>query len=267
MPSASAVVSRPRASGSVQLWWQRAAALAGVFTNGVFGFIRAYVLLAALEQRPHIGGFDAADAVTFTFLTQGMLAVAFSFGDDLFASRIRTGDVVSDLYRPVDFQGWWLAMDLGRAAYAVVLRFVPQLVICAVAFEVRLPPSPVAWCAFVVSVVFAVVISFGVRYAVALSGFWMLDNRGAWQIMAMTTMFFAGIAVPLTFLPDALVGPVRWLPFAGIAQLPSEIFLGKHDALGMIAILGRQAGWAIVLLALGRAIGARAFHKVVVQGG
>ena len=36
--------------------------------------------------------------------------------DDL-AERIRTGDVAIDLYRPVGLVGWYLAGDLGRAAY------------------------------------------------------------------------------------------------------------------------------------------------------
>src|SRR6478672_10297460 len=82
----------------------RGATFAGVFTNTVFGFILAYVLLAVLRQRPLVGGFSAEDAVTFTFVMQGMLMVIGVFGSTSIADRIRTGDVVSDLYRPVDFQ-------------------------------------------------------------------------------------------------------------------------------------------------------------------
>lgn len=53
MRSASAVLSRPRAPGEIALWWQvarrsfhrmstyRGATAAGVFTNSVFGFLRA----------------------------------------------------------------------------------------------------------------------------------------------------------------------------------------------------------------------------------
>ena len=45
----------------------RGATFAGVFTNTVFGFILAYVLLAVYQQRSTIGGFTSVDAVTFTF--------------------------------------------------------------------------------------------------------------------------------------------------------------------------------------------------------
>ena len=39
-----------------------AATWAGVFTNTVFGFIQAYILLALFETRDDIGGYDATDA-------------------------------------------------------------------------------------------------------------------------------------------------------------------------------------------------------------
>jgi ABC-2 type transport system permease protein len=57
------------------------------------------------------------------------------------------------------------------------------------------------------------------------------------------------------------------LPFASIAQIPLEFFLGKHhggEALGTLAL---QAAWAAALLAAGRLVLARATQKVVVQGG
>jgi ABC-2 type transport system permease protein len=281
MWAASAVVSRPRARTSAQLWWQlarrsfhrsstyRGATFAGAFTNTVFGFLRVYILLAVLEVRPGTGGFDAIDAVTFTFLTQGLLAVSFALGGDTdIATRIRTGDVVSDLYRPVDFQGYWLATDLGRAAFTMLFRGIPPLAFAALFFELRLPSSAMTWIAFVASVWLGAVVAFAIRFASSLSGFWLLDARGVGQITSLVTLFFSGVTIPLTFLPDTAARVVAWLPFAGLAQLPAEVFLGKHDgALHLLSVLGRQAVWAVVLLALGRAITRRAFHKVVVQGG
>jgi ABC-2 type transport system permease protein len=280
MRPASALFSRPRAPGAIALYAQlarrsfrrmttyRGATFAGVFTNTVFGFLRAYVLLAVLEARPGTGGFDAADAITYTFVTQGMLATVYAFGENDIANRIRTGDVVADLYRPVDFQGYWLATDLGRAAFHAIFRGVPPTLVGALAFGIRLPPTAWIFLAFMVSVALAVVVSFGIRFLVSLTGFWLLDTRGVWQIVSITSVFLAGLAIPLSFFPDSVATVARWLPFASIAQLPLEIFLGKHGALLDVAgLLVRQASWAIVLLAAGRVVGARAYRKVVVQGG
>jgi hypothetical protein len=92
----------------------RGAAFAGVVTNTVFGFILAYVLRAVFRERGVIDGFDAADAVTFTFVTQGMLMVVGIFGRSEQADRVRTGEVAMDLSRPYDYQAWWAAVALRR---------------------------------------------------------------------------------------------------------------------------------------------------------
>ena len=93
----------------------RGATFAGVVTNTVFGFILAYVLVAVFNQRGNVGGFDTTDAVTYVFVTQGLLMVVGIFGNFEMAERIRTGDVAVDLCRPYDFQGWWLAVHYGKA--------------------------------------------------------------------------------------------------------------------------------------------------------
>ena len=96
----------------------RGATFAGVFTNTVFGFLMAYVLLAVVHDAGgEVGGLDADAAVTYTFVAQGFLATVGVFGELGIGERIRTGDIVIDLYRPVDFQQYWLAEDLGRAAF------------------------------------------------------------------------------------------------------------------------------------------------------
>lgn len=246
----------------------RAATFAGVFTNSVFGFLRAYVLLAVLEVRPGLGGYDARDAITYTFLTQGLLATVFGFNDSEIPTRIRSGDIVSDLYRPVDFQGYWLANDIGRAAFQLIFRGIPPVLIGALAFGIKLPGDLTTWVVFAVSIWLAVLIGFGVRFLSALTGFWLLDTRGVQQIVILTAMFFAGLAVPLGFFPGGLAEVVRWLPFAGMSQLPVDIYLGEHRSIAdAAAVLARQATWAIALIGVSRLVATRAFRKTVVQGG
>lgn len=245
----------------------RWATFAGAFTNTVFGFLRVYVLLAVLDARPGVAGFDRTDAVSYAFVTQGLLA-ALSFTYPEIAERIRTGDIVTDLYRPVDLQLWTLAADVGRAAYHLVFRFLPPIALGALAFGIGAPPDALAWSAFATSVTLAILISFGYRFVTALSGFWLLDIRGAWQIATMTAWLGAGLVMPLTFLPPAIRDLARLLPFAGMAQLPLELYMGQHPGtVGVASVLGRQVAWAIALLLLGRLVAARAMRKVVVQGG
>lgn len=276
MRAASGVPARTRAPAHVALWWQlarrsflrtstyRAATAAGVFTNTVFGFLRVYVLLAVLDARPGLAGYDAADIATYTFVTQGLLATVYSFAADEIAERVRTGEIVSDLYRPVDFQGYWFATDVGRFAFQLVFRGVPPVVLGSLVFDLALPDDVGTWLAFLTSVCLALVVSFGVRYLASLSSFWLLDTRGVWQMTAMVSMFLAGMMVPLAFLPGGVAGIVLWLPFASISQLSIDVLLGHAD---VVPVLARQAMWGVVVVLLGRGLTRRAFRKVVAQGG
>lgn len=245
----------------------RAATAAGVFTNTVFGFIRGYVFLALYRHRAQVGGWDATDAITYSFVTQGLLATTGAFSSSEIAERIRTGDIVSDLYRPLRFQAYWAAQNAGRAAFHALFRGIPPVVVGAAVFSLRSPTSPLAALEFAVSVVLAVQVAFAYSFAVSLTGFWLIDTRGVAQIGLFTMMFFAGAIVPLTYFPPALAHTALGLPFASIVQLPTEIFLGRHPGVGALGVLAQQAAWLVALTVLNEVIFARALHKVVVQGG
>jgi ABC-type uncharacterized transport system ATPase subunit len=134
----------------------RGATFAGVFTNSVWGVMRGYVLLALLDARPHLGGYDRADTLTYVWMTQAMIMITFIWGWNDLALRIVSGDVAVDLCRPIDFQGYWLAGDLGRAFFHALFRGVPPLLLGALLFPLRIPIDPVTWLGFIYRVPAAV---------------------------------------------------------------------------------------------------------------
>ncbi|MCY9786743.1 ABC-2 family transporter protein [Nocardiopsis sp. EMB25] len=248
----------------------RAATLAHVLTNSVFGVINAMVLLALFDARPEINGYDARDAVTQVFVAQALLGVAAVMGPPLdLEERIRDGAVATDLLRPVPLQSWWMADDLGRAAFQLVFRSVPTFAVGALLFDLRLPDDPGRWVAVLTSFVLAAVVAFGLRYLYALAGFWLTDTRGVWAVAGLLGPVAAGMLLPLTLFPPALADVLRLLPWASMVQVPAEVLLGKESLPGGTAAggLALQALWAAVLLALGALLTSRATRRVVVQGG
>ena len=113
---------------------------AGVFTNVFFGFLITYVMLAVFQERESVGSYDESDAVTYVWLGQGLFMTIYIWGWYEAALRVRTGDVATDLQRPLDFQAYWLARPR-RAAYHAVFRGVPPFVLGALFFDVRLQAS------------------------------------------------------------------------------------------------------------------------------
>jgi ABC-2 type transport system permease protein len=248
----------------------RAATLAGIFTNSVFGVIYSYAYLAIWAANPDAGGYDAVDAVTFVWLGQALLMTVALFGggstEDL-AERIRTGDVAIDLYRPVGLIGWYLASDLGRAAYHLLSRGLAPLAVGLLLFDLTLPVSPLNALAFAVSLPLAVTLSFTVRFLVACSGFWLLDSSGL-RIMSLAfALFFSGMTLPLVLFPGWLGTVAEAMPFAGFLQVPADLWLGRHEGAEILVYLGFQAGWIVVLLACCSLVLRAATRKVVLQGG
>ncbi|GAA0453086.1 ABC transporter permease [Streptomyces olivaceiscleroticus] len=247
----------------------RTATAAGVFTNTVFGFIIAFTYQALWDERPQLGGYDQAQALTFVWVGQALLATVSLVvgGLDELQERIRNGDIAVDLYRPADLQLWWLAADLGRAACQLLGRGVLPMAVGALAFDLALPAAPGLWAAFLVSVVLAVTVSFGLRYLVALTAFWLLDSAGVAVLSGLAAMFFSGMLLPLRAFPDGFGEVVRMLPWASVLQVPADVLLGRYQGAAVLGALGFQAGWAAVLLAVGRLVQSAATRKVVVQGG
>ncbi len=246
------------------------ATLAGIFTNSVFGVIISYAYIALWQQRPDAGGYDVTDAVTYVWLGQALLMTVAVWGggatDDL-ADRIRTGDVAIDLYRPVSLLGWWLASDLGRAAYHLLTRGLAPTVIGAVLFDLRFPADPVTWLAFGVSLLLAVLVSFAIRLLVAASGFWLVDVTGLQSLAAVCAMFFSGLTVPLVLFPGWTRDLALALPWASYLQVPADVWLGQRAGTEALAALAFQAGWAVVLLACCGGVLRLARRRVVVHGG
>ena len=186
----------------------RSATIAGLFTNTVFGFLLAYVLLGVYAQRPEVGGFDTTDTLTFIFVSQGLLTPLGLFATTEIADRITTGDVMVDLQRPVRPPGLVGGGDVrpGRASTSI-FRGIPPFLVGAIAFDLRLP-SIANLAAFLVAFVLAVGISFGWRYLLQMSAFWIVDVRGPNQLGMLAAHFLCGAYIPIVFFPGVARGPL-----------------------------------------------------------
>ena len=241
----------------------RVATAAAVLENTVISMLRGLVYVAVVEASGSVD-LGTSEAITFAFVS-GMIESSFWIVAPMeIGERIRSGDVITDLYRPVDFQAWWLASEAGRCAFALLAKGAPQLVLGMVVFDLATPRSLGSLLLFVVSVALAFLVVFAWKFTVALVGFWLLDVRGITSLAGALVTVTSGALLPLALLPDGIGGALRWLPPAAMITTPFELFAG---GVAVAPRLATQAAWAIVLLVVGRVVLARAVAKVVVQGG
>jgi ABC-2 type transport system permease protein len=245
--------------------------LAGLLTNAFFGYLRAAVFVAVFASAPNgdIAGYDTRSITTYTWVTQALIMVLNLWGWWDIELTIRSGDVVSDLARPFSYLGYWLARDYGRAAYYVLFRGLPSLMIgqLAVTGGLQWPADPIAWLAFASSLVIAVSISFAWRFLLNVSAFWTTDARGLGAVANGLVLFLGGFVIPLRFFPGWLQPLLLALPFAAIVQTPSDIFVGRVQGPGAALALLSQVVWAVTLLVAAQLCVGLALRRVSVQGG
>jgi len=247
----------------------RLAMVAGLFTNIVFGFIKASILFAAVDSAGGtLAGYSRGTMSTYVWLSQGLFA-AVSVGvsaSDL-SARIRNGDVAVDFTRPLDVQGSYLAADLGRAAFTFLPRGVPSVLVGALTVGLALPSDVWPYVLGLVSVALAVTISFLCSYAVDILGFWLVETRGVRLLYMVTSQFLAGLFVPVGLFPDWLTTLALGSPFPSMLQVPIDVISGRVIGMEAVKVVAMQGFWVVATCLIGRALTHAGRHKLEVQGG
>lgn len=245
----------------------RQAMVAALVTNCVFGFLRSAVLLAVAGAAA-VAGYDEERLATFVWAGQGLIGVVLIWAPPELADRIRTGEVITDLLRPVDPVWRELAGDLGRAGFAVLTRFVGPIVVGALAFDLYAPGRLATYALFACSMLLATVICFGCRYLINAAAYWLLDVRGPQLAWTLLSGVLGGLYFPLWFLPRAAaLALVIGTPFPSVIQLPLDVLVERGSPGHQAALLAVQVGWVVIILAVCRWVQRRAERRLVVQGG
>jgi ABC-2 type transport system permease protein len=248
----------------------RQATLAAATTNAFFGFLRCFVLLAVAAASPArvVAGYDPAQLALYCWVSQGLIGVIGLWGWTELGDRIRSGDVVGDLLRPIHPVLSYLGTDLGRAAHASMTRFVVPVACGAVFFTLHVPARWSTYPVFLLSTGLALVVCFGGRYLINAAGFWLLDVRGVTMAWTFGTSALAGLAFPLHVLPHWLTLAI-WVatPFPSMLQAPLDVIVERGSTPYLLGVVAGQVAWAAVLLGLCWYVQRRAMAKLVIQGG
>ncbi len=245
----------------------RAAALAGLATNFFFGLIRVSVFTALYGARQEVSGITLEGVITYTGLTQAVIAYLSLFSWNDLMDSIYTGDVASDLLKPMNFFSFWLAQDIGRAVVALLLRGVIFMLLFELAFDLTYPRGPAGWAAFAASLALGLLISFAWRFLISLAAFWTPSARGFARFAFLLAWFFSGFMMPLRFFPDWVVRLSFLTPFPHMINTVVEIYLGVLPAPDLIAALLAQLLWVLGLFALGQLVLQAGVRRLVILGG
>jgi len=183
------------------------------------------------------------------------------------AHTVYEGQVGADLLRPLSFFLYWLGVDAGRALASFLIRSLPLFIVFAFFYDISLPQSVSQWGFSLLSMILALLISFGWRFMVNLAAFWTPNAIGIGRFAFGLSWIFSGFYMPLAFFPEWLAELSRMTPFGASIYIPIQIFLGNLHGSALLESLLIQGFWIVTLFILDHIIMARGVRKLVIQGG
>ena len=256
----------------------RAAALAGFATQCWFGAVKVMVIAAFYGASP-IAAANApitlSQAITYTWLGQGLLALLPWTADPEVAASVRTGAVGYDRLRPVDTYGFWYVRAAGwmtaraapRAALMVALAGVALPLLGFPEWSWRPPPTLEAAMLFAVALCLMIGLAASVIMLANVLVAITLNDRGVNTLLMPTVVIFSGSLLPLQLLPDSWRTVLFLQPFAGLMDIPFRIYFGDLTGSAALAGFGLQTFWTVIFVLVGRVLLERAMRRLQVQGG
>lgn len=252
------------------LFQYRVAALAGLATQWLFGFVMISVLAAFYRYADGPQPMTLQQTVTYTWLGQAMLGMLPWNIDRETADTVRTGAVAYDLARPLDLYAHWYARVLALRTAPTLLRCVPMFLIAT--FVMPAPyamqwPAIASVSAWLAATCGALALSCAVTVMMQASLFWTVSGDGITRIVPHIVTLMSGMVIPLPLMPDFLQVFLRYQPFSGLVSTPALLLCGVMPATEVFGVVALQLFWTAAFIALGRIMIRRGLARLTVAGG
>ena len=240
-----------------------------LFINVLFMLVYVYLWKALYADRTSVEGYDLNRILTYIVVSQTLLTFTFTLRvARIIEEKVRTGEVVTDLMKPIDFQLMTLATAVGTSSHTALFNMLPKFLLFYGAFGLSVPPSFLTIFLFIISVVLGYVILFSIEFIIGIFAFWLVEIRGIYFLVIWgLSMLFSGYFLPLEFYPAFLAKVASVLPFRAIIYFPAAIYTGRLIGAGLVPALLIQLTWVAALVGIGRLAYRAAFRKLVIQGG
>ena len=241
----------------------RAALLTGLAANLFFGVFRSAIFIGIYRHVENAGGLQLADALTYVWVLQVLFGVVIATWMWEYPEAVRSGEFVVDLLRPGDPFLRLLAIDVGRSAYVLIFRGLPQLFLPALVLDLTLPTGLLGILALMVSLCLCLVAGFELRFLFGSAAFWTADYRGWWNLLFSVVWLVAGFVVPVEFFPGLFRDIASHNPLSALLVLPVRVATERGAATAVL----EQLAWVIVVGFGCLLVMRTAERRLVVHGG
>lgn len=254
-----------RSSVAISLQY-RASVLASAGVTLLWILLLTKVWSSAYQGRAVVAGFTLDTTVVYLTLANLQATVIDSPLSYIIANRVRSGEVIFDVGRPLGYPGQMLALQAGQSIVQIgVMLLVAPL--AGLIGGLAAPAGPTAGLLYLVALLLGWALSALLALLVGLSAFWTVDNAGLATLFRFVAAFLAGASVPLAFLPGPLRMVAEALPFRFIVYEPAAVYVGQITGRAALTGCALALVWIALLAGLVALVWRRAYRRVVVHGG
>lgn len=250
----------------------RAAAFAQLSTVVFSALIHNTIIVAFYTYgNGHNASMTLQQAVSYMWIVHIVLHLLPGMGiDHEIKEKIRSGDVSTELCRPLDlYTHWYLraaAMRLGPC-----LVYLLPVALCALIvpepYRLRPPASWLALLACIASLLLGLLLTcatMGLTNVLLMRVSW---GDGPIYVMAAVTDLLSGANLPLQLWPAKLQRVLMYQPFAGIIDIPLRLYVGTMSPSAFLSSALLQTAWLLCFLLAGWYLMRQVLEKTVIQGG
>lgn len=214
-----------------------------------------------------IKGMGFMDTFTYVSLAAAIMVLVRTWVDWGINGLIQSGDVITFLFKPVDFMTWTLFETIGLVAANLLTITIPTLLVL---FGLLGAKVMIGWniLVFLVAVGISAFMSFLLDFAIGLTCFWTQSIWGISTTKEVVVLLLSGALIPLAFYPEGLRQVLDWLPFAWMYNFPLTVLNAHTPDWGYwLRGLGIQTFWLAALYLIVRGYYRIALRKLTVNGG
>lgn len=247
----------------------RISAIAGIFTQFFFGFVRIMVFWSFYSNINTAQPISLSQTVTYIWITQALFRLLPWDGDSEVQEIIRTGNLAYELVRPLDLYSLWLFRALAQRLAPTFLRSIPLILVAILlpsGYSIGLP-SLTAFIAFIPTLALAFVLSATITVLMNIFTLWTISGDGINRTIPALVLIFSGSLVPIPLLPDWMQIILKYMPFPGLLDTPVRFYTENLSINELPSYLAIQLFWIFILILLGRLLLRIKLRSIVVQGG
>ncbi len=246
----------------------RVPAIAGIFTQFFFGFVRIAVFQAFYSMSAS-QPMDLTTTVTYIWITQSLFRLLPWDGDSEVQEIIRNGNLAYELTRPIDLYNLWLSRAVAQRVAPTLLRSIPLVIIALLLppeYSLKLPALASIF-PFLITLVLAFILSSTITNLMNIFILWTISGEGVNRILPSLVLLFSGSLIPLPLFPDWMQTALRYMPFRGLLDIPVRFYTSHLTINELGSYASIQLSWIFIFILAGRILLKIKLKSVIVQGG